>query len=474
MSKQPNILFFFTDQQRRDTIHALGSERMITPALDELSRQSVVFDSCFTPAPVCVPARFSLFSGKYPAHTGCSNNNTSHVYDGEGFYAEFTRRGYRSCSIGKMHHTDLYGSMGFERRLTQEEMANPADDYTRFLLDSPYRNVFDYNGMRSEMYYVPQISPLPAEFHPTQWVGDNSVAFLKEHDKSRPFFLVSSFIHPHPPFAPPAPWNKMYRSVSPDPYTPERPEDFTSFLSDRFILDQVGISRQDLTLLRNYYAACISFVDYQIGRIVGTLKEMDLYEDTVIVFSSDHGEMLGDFGTMGKRSMLDAAVHIPCMIRIPGTAGTHRSDVCSLVDIAPTLLSLSGISYRREAYDGIDLFGPDRHDAVYSQYSTGKTGTYMVAAAEDKLVYSALCREFYYFDTIPERRNQYDERNPRVRELKGLLEAYMSGDVGRNGSGDTDAVSGRSKFPYGPKRADHLMRRGDEAGRMPEGYPIDL
>ena len=138
MSKAPNVLFLFTDQQRFDTIHALGNERIITPALDEIAEAATVFDCCYTSSPVCVPARFSLFSGKYPARTGCNNNNASYVFDGEGFYAQFTKNGYQTCSVGKMHHPDTYASMGFEKRWTQEELHNPDDDYTKFMMNSPY------------------------------------------------------------------------------------------------------------------------------------------------------------------------------------------------------------------------------------------------------------------------------------------------------------------------------------------------
>lgn len=96
MANKPNILILFTDQQRRDTIHALGNERIVTPALDALARETVVFDKCFTPAPVCVPARFSMFSGQYPGRTGCCNNNGANVYPGAGIYNAFTEAGYNS------------------------------------------------------------------------------------------------------------------------------------------------------------------------------------------------------------------------------------------------------------------------------------------------------------------------------------------------------------------------------------------
>lgn len=476
MSKQPHILFLFTDQQRRDTIHALGNERICTPALDEIARESVVFDQCYTPAPVCVPARLAMFAGQYPGRTGCCNNNRSYRYTGEGFYAEFTKRGYQSCCVGKMHHCkDPYGPMGFERRYTQEELSQPEDDYTRFIMNSPYSHVFDYNGMRSEMYYVPQISQLPAQYHPTQWVGDQGVQFIRECDPERPIFLMASFIHPHPPFAPPSPWNKMYRTVSDEPYMPEKPEEFSAFMSDRFTREKLGISRQDLTLLRNYYYSCVSFVDYQIGRIIRALKDRGMYENTIVVFSSDHGEMLGDFGTMGKRSMLDGAVHIPLLMRVPGVDTGHRTDVCSLVDIAPTLLSCAGIEYDEAEYDGFDLFGDRRHTEVYSQYSTGENGTYMVATNQDKLVYHGRSKQYYYFDTMPEDTNKYCEDNARIQKLQQLLEAYMDADCcDPLLSATDDDVSGVNKLPYGPKRADHLMRREEEMEQMPEGYEIDL
>lgn len=475
MDRRPNILFLCTDQQRYDTIHFLGNSRICTPALDDIASQAVIFDRCVTPAPVCVPARFSMFSGKYPAHSGCCNNNYSTLYAGGGFYSEFTKAGYQTCCVGKMHHmADLYGPMGFETRLTQEELADPRDDYTKFISSGPYKNVFDYNGMRSEMYYVPQISQLPAEYHPTNWVGDNSVAFIKNCSVDRPFFLMASFIHPHPPFAPPAPWNKMYRTVSEDPYMPEVPEDFELFLSDRFTLNKIGVSRQDITLLKNYYYSCISFVDYQIKRIISALKERGLYDNTIILFTSDHGEMLGDFGTLGKRTMLDGAARIPFMLRIPGVEPCRRGDVCSLVDVAPTLLKLTGIGYDENEFDGVDLFGGTPHEEVYSQFSTGESGVYMVASNHDKLVFSGAGKRFFYFNTSPEDRDKYDPSNLRVQELQKKLEKYMAEDICTDGSGKADAFSGENKFPYGPKCGDHLNRRDEELARMPEGYEIDI
>ncbi len=160
-----HILILFTDQQRYDTIGAFGNSHIQTPNLDALARDSVCFDSCVTPSPVCVPARLSLFSGQYPARTGCNNNNTEKCYDGEGFYSRITAQGYDSCCVGKMHYLwDAYGDIGFEKRHSQEELAAEGDEYMEFIR-AKYPWVFDYNGMRSEMYYMPQISQLAPEDH---------------------------------------------------------------------------------------------------------------------------------------------------------------------------------------------------------------------------------------------------------------------------------------------------------------------
>lgn len=470
-----NILFLFCDQLRYDALGANGNSYVRTPHIDELAAESVVFDRAITPAPVCVPARLSMLAGQYPARTGNNNNNKNFAYHGEGFYAELTRAGMRSCNVGKMHNArDMYGSLGFEVRHTQEEMSNPQDEYTQFLMNSPYRNVFDYNGTRSEMYYIPQVSQLPAEVHPTQWVGDRSVEFIEAHDKNKPFFLFSSFIHPHPPFCPPAPWNKLYRREDvPAPFVPEGYMELKPLIHTSFDCERLGISPLAAKRLKNYYYACTSFVDYQVGRIIAALRERGMYDDTVIVFTADHGECLGDYRNMGKRSMLDYASHIPFMIRVPGRAAERRSDVVSLVDLAPTLLSLAGVAYDPAEYDGVDLFR-ERHDYVFSQYNGRANGAYMIAGANEKLIYNAVTGRYHYFDEFPESVDKYDENDAHQRELRARLDAYIASDV--SDPGVPAAKKKKDKMPndFGVGWMDHKARHAEEAARVPAEYKIDL
>ena len=470
-----HVLILFTDQQRYDTVGALGNSAVQTPNLDALAADSVVFRRCVTPSPVCVPARLSLFAGQYPARTGCNNNNTEKSYAGEGFYARLTESGYRSCCVGKMHYLwDPYGPLGFEKRHTQEEMVEPGDEYAAYI-HAKYPEVFDLHGMRSEMYYMPQISQLPQKDHPTQWVGDRSVEYIEGHDAQQPMFLFSSFIHPHPPYCPPAPWHKLFREDPPGPYLPAEEDmaDFRELTGERCSCERLQMSPQDILRSKNFYYACVSFVDYQIGRILNALKNKGMYEDTLIVFASDHGDMMGDYGAIGKRAMLDSSCHVPLIIHAPGLGHAERSDACSLVDLAPTVLGFAGVPCGEGEFDGRDLFAPGERKYVYSQHGCGLNGTYMITDGTARLIYRRKNDKYYYFAAAPETRNEYDPESPKVKEMQPLLDAYRLSDVNR--AHDSVTYEKVSKtHPHYPGRMDQYFYREEETAAIPEGYRIDL
>lgn len=470
-----HILMLLTDQQRYDTISALGNPHIQTPNLDALARDSVVFERCITPSPVCVPARLSLMSGQYPASTGCNNNNTDKTYNGSGFYKRITDCGFDSCCVGKMHYLwDPYGSIGFAKRCPQEELSAPGDEYMEYIR-AKYPWVFDYNGMRSEMYYMPQISQLPPEDHPTQWIGSRSVDYIENHDPAEPMFLFSSFIHPHPPYCPPAPWQKLYREDPPAPFVPDEEEfsRFSSLIGERCSCRRLDMSRQDVLRSKNFYYACVSFVDYQVGRIIKALKDKGMYDDTLIVFTSDHGDMMGDYNAIGKRTMVDSSCRVPLIVKYPGKEHAVRSDACSLVDIAPTLLGYAGADYSEEEFDGIDLFGENDRKYVFSQHGCGDVGMYMVTDGKNKLIYRAAEDRYFFFDHIPEEHECYDEAKHVVREMKALLDDYMNSDVNKARSSVTYEKVTKT-HPHYPGRMDHTYLHEQETAAIPKEYKIDL
>lgn len=409
---KPNILFMLTDQQRADTIGALGNPVIRTPSLDRLVREGTAFTSAFTPSAECVPARCCLVTGQYPGRNRCYNNGSPMPWDTrQSVMAALGEAGYHTHGIGKCHFTpekradELHG---FASRETQEEIVSDpnADDYLRFLRANGGAHLTDPHGVRGEMYYVPQPAQMPAALHPTQWVGDRSVDFIRQRQAGKqPWFLFSSFIHPHPPFAPPAPWHKLYRDLDvPLPHIPadwDRLLVFVNRQQNRYKRRDRGLDLQLVRTMRAYYYGCISFMDLQVGRILAALEATGQLDHTLIVFTSDHGELLGDYGSFGKRSYHDAASRVPLLLRGPGVAPGARCDApVSLVDLPATFLRQAGARFTTHAPDGLDLLQPQSDRVVFSQLNKAANGLYTAVSPRWKYVWSAPDQRELLFDRI--------------------------------------------------------------------------
>jgi arylsulfatase A-like enzyme len=337
--------------------------------------------------------------GKWPSRTGVTENQAMPADAGDSAPAHLGRAGYRTRGIGKMHFDGL---RGFAARETQEEIVGRVDqdDYLQYLVAKGFGHIRDPHGVRGEMYYVPQVAQMPAELHPTQWIGDRSLAFIEDGARSRePWMLMSSYIHPHPPFAPPNPWHKLYRGF--DMPLPAVPQDAAAMLTwinrvqNRYKYRDQGIDQHLVRLMKAYYYACISFVDLQVGRLLAALERTRQLERTLIVFTSDHGEFLGDYDCFGKRSMHDASARVPMLARFPGklAAGTVVDRPVSLVDVPATFLAAAGIDARAQDMDGEDLIevaaGRSRREAVFSQCGSNGVAQYLTVTADWKYFYSA-------------------------------------------------------------------------------------
>jgi arylsulfatase A-like enzyme len=457
---RPNILLLFTDQQRADTIRATGNPVMRTPHLDRLVHEGTHFTSAYTASPVCVPARCSLITGQYPHQTGCADNSDPYPDDRPTFMQLLTEAGYRTHGIGKMHFTPASRAMrGFQTREHQEEgrARIEDDDYLMLLQEEGFGHVFDPMGVRGEMYYIPQPSQLPARLHPTNWVGDRAVEFLRGAGSEQPFLLWASFIHPHPPFTPPTPWNKLYRGpLMPLPKVPHQPESLQTYINryqNRYKYRDNGIDHNLLRVMRAHYYGCVSFIDYQIGRIVAALEETGQLDNTLILFTSDHGEFLGDYNCFGKRSMLDAAARIPMLVRWPGrfASGGSCGSPVSLVDVMPTFLSAADVAVP-EGLAGVDLAetaagqGADR--TVYSQFQSRGEGIYMAANRRWKYFHSVPDRREYLLDRVQdpeETRNQ--AYAPFRRQIAAEMRRHLVDYYRAEGYGDPLDGDGWREFP---------------------------
>lgn len=450
MAEHPNILLIFTDMQRADTIHALGNPVIRTPNLDRLVREGTAFSSAYSPCPVCIPARWCMHYGQYTGASGLYVNGRMPEDNGQSLPALLGRSGYFTQSIGKCHFTpDKAASRGFNRRLIQEEgCSNPeTDDYVRWLCDNGY----DYDephGTRGEMYYTPQVSLHGEADHPSQWIGDRSIDFIREHHGARePWFLFASFIHPHPPCAPPKPWHKLYRA----PYMPlpNVPPDWESHYTwinrfqNRYKYRDQGIDRNLVRGIKAYYYATISFVDYQVGRILAALEEAGQLDSTLVLFTSDHGEYLGDYNCFGKRSMHDPSSRVPLLARRPGMFPEGR--VCdtpvSLVDIFPTCVQAAGVDTSGMSFPGLDLAdlavsGTSR-EYVFSHFGQDQKAIYMIVSREWKYVYSVAERHEFLFDRINDPRETRSQAGLRFTDgIRTRLKAALIQHLLQEGPAD--------------------------------------
>ncbi len=512
----PNILHIFVDQQRFDTIRELGNHIIHTPNLDRLCRSGVAFSNAFSPSPVCVAARCSMIYGQYPVHTGCYANTIMPTDERETFMEALTKAGYRTHGIGKCHFTpDTYALRGFQTRERQEEGGAGSlekEDYLKFLHDAGFGYMLEPLGVRSEMYYIPQPSPLPARLHPSQWVGDRALEFMEQTGKGEaPWYLFCSFIDPHPPFAPPSPWHKLYRTpMMPPPQIAEDYESLQTYVNrcqNRYKYRDRGIDLNLLRTMKAYYYATISFVDYQIGRLLDALEADNRLGNTLIVFTSDHGELLGDNHCFGKRSMHDASARIPMIVTLPGVfdGGRRCTAPVSLVDLAPTFLNLAGAAITTHQLDGEDLTavasGQSRRQYVFTQHSythemdyanseqkiapdmladreleIAACSTYMAVSEQWKYVYSAPDDREFLFDRqldLQESRNCAGMSFYRetVAKMRGTVHKYLQYNP-KAVDGDQWRSFPRKIFPVNPD-AGLLIQDGYAPWakpELPDGY----
>ncbi|MBQ4344068.1 MAG: sulfatase-like hydrolase/transferase [Erysipelotrichaceae bacterium] len=367
MAGRPNILLITTDQQRYDTLHCAGYEHMITPNLDELAEEGCLFTHAFSNNPVCIPARHNLLTGLGCKHHTFDDNyfDDSHQipYHLPTFAQCLSDAGYDTIAVGKMHFQPYRRHNGFHRLYLMDEIPRfrEDDDYALYLKDNGYEYLQSLHGVRHMLYMQPQRSLVDEAHHGSTWVADKTIEYLKTKSKDKPFMIWAGFIAPHPPLDVPENWADLYKEVQiPEPTVSKTP---LSTLAQENIPIADYPNKETLMRARELYYAAISFVDKQVGRIVQQLKDMDELENTMIVFTSDHGEMLGDLGTYQKFLPYDASCRIPMIVRWPQMVGkgTVRSEFVDLNDLFPTMMDAAGLSMPKEFdYPGASIFSDSK------------------------------------------------------------------------------------------------------------------
>ena len=347
----PNILLIMCDQLRPDFLGAYGCDFIETPNIDRLAREGCVFENAYTPNPVCIPARHNLITGLTARHHGFDNNyfglNAKPCPSTLPTFAQILNDNrYETIAIGKMHFQPARRALGFDYFLSMDEVPSTReeDDYALYLKAQGYGALQSINGVRTCLYMQPQRALISAEHHGSHWVADRAIEFFRSNHGRMPFLMYAGFIHPHPPFNVPDEWAEKYVGKIPPPVQSNTP--ISAIAREK---NQLGCLDDPAALqrVRELYASAISFVDYNIGRMVGELEAQGLLDDTLILLLSDHGEMLGDMGTFQKMLPYDASSKIPFILRWPEhvQAGSRDTRFVDLNDVLPTFLDAAKLDY---------------------------------------------------------------------------------------------------------------------------------
>ncbi len=347
MNSRPNILLLMTDQQRGDCLGIDGHPVLQTPYLDSIGASGVRFKHAYSACPTCVPARRTLMSGKTTHGHGVYINYDTHM-DCPTLPGCFAEAGYQTHLAGKIHlwpQRKLYGFHSSDWADGPGDIRDP-NDYTKFLSDNGINmpdasriHGMDGNGWAARPW------PLEERLHITNWTTDCALQFLERRDPTMPFFLNVSYFHPHQPGVPPEYYFNMYMDMDlPEPVkgdwskVDEIPRRGMPVASTRINLDPLAIKQ-----FQAGYYGCITHIDHQIGRILKRIPE-----NTIIVFISDHGEMLGDHGYARKGYGFEGSSRIPFIFKFPKNMEINpnqvREEVVELMDVMPSLLSAAGIA----------------------------------------------------------------------------------------------------------------------------------
>ncbi len=370
-----NIVVIMTDQQRADTIATHGNPHMITPHLDQLAAEGISFANAFACGATCVASRAAFYTGQYAHNTGCYSfdrwaHNRTWVH-------ELAEEGYHTAAIGKVHHTPSSNPMAFHDRIHAEnfpDMTDWNDDYANYLKSGGHPSgckLLTQDGHWLEKF-VSDRFPLPEEYHEDQFVGRMAERWINDYADTKPFYLHIGFQGPHDPFDPPERFVEMYRDRNvPLPRRDRgglasRPPQYARHMESvrsntdwsrgpshaGWTVDLSAATDDDYRRMRRHYYALITQIDEQVGRIMDALRQRGMLRDTLVVFSSDHGDNLGDHELMYKWLMTDQSVRVPMIVRLPdsddgtppsGRSGVTDNSLFSQIDVGPTVLQAAGI-----------------------------------------------------------------------------------------------------------------------------------
>ena len=370
--KKPNLVFIMSDQQRSDTMACYGNDWIDTPRLNKLSEESYVVENAYVTQPVCAPARSSIMTGLYPHSAGPIVNKIPLNKDVKSI-AQMVSNDFTCGYLGKWHlGDDTIKQRGFDEWVSVEDLYKssyfegelPYSDYHNWLIEKKAIPT-GIGPTGNKIFTDEDRSLLSEELQMASFLSEKAEDFIG-NNKSNPFVLYVSTFEPHSPYAGPLDGKYNPKDIPTGPTFLKEPENVsrinearskyhTSFLkgadqkSDEYMNNYLASRGEDFSTRSGWlkaradYFANVTLVDRMVGRIIDSLIENNLQEDTIIIFTSEHGEMMGDHGILEKRTLYEESAKVPLLIKIPGNDTMKRvSGSFSHIDLVPTILSLLG------------------------------------------------------------------------------------------------------------------------------------
>ncbi len=456
---KPNILLIMTDQHRYDCTGYSGNRVIETPNLDFLASQGTIFENAYTPSPSCIPARACLISGMNQWNCGILGMGGGQSEMGVGFKhtlpGELAKGGYQTQGVGKMHFFPQRALNGFHNTVLDESgraQQGFVSDYRQWF-NANKTGDYDisdhgigWNSWMSRPYHAPEF------LHPTNWTVGEAMKFLDRRDPSMPFFMKLSFARPHSPYDAPACYFEKYltkelpkadvgdwASINDVPEDALNPDAWRGVRSD-----------EDIRYARAGYYGSITHIDHQLGRLFYHMRKAKAFDNTMIIFTSDHGDMLGDQNLWRKTYAYEPSAHIPFFIKLPKQSDSvvkRVSAPVSLYDIMPTVLDFAGVDIP-ETVDGMSLLplmrGETQKTRAYIHgehstcYSTEQEMQYVTDGNYKFIWFPRMGRE-QFFDLTKDRKEMNDLISSG--EYKALVELWrgrLVSELAKRDAGLTD------------------------------------
>lgn len=452
---KPNVILIIADQWRGDCLGAAGHPDVKTPYFDTLCCEGIRFTNAVSATPTCIPARAALY-------TGMSQENHRRVGYRDGvrwdypntLAGTFADNGYQCHCAGKLHVHPLRNSIGYHsvdlhdgylhyyRKADVPYYDNQriADDYHYWLKSElgaeadPTETGIDCNSYLARPWIYPE------KYHPTRWVTDRSIDFLRKRDRDKPFFLTMSYVRPHPPFDAPQCFFDMYRNKNLRPPFMGDWTDYGRLEAEGRVFDSsTGPSDPDLkTAAQIGYYAAITQIDYEFGRFREAMFSHGLDQNnTIILFVSDHGELLCDHGLFRKSLPYQGSARIPLVISAPlscirqasGDARdipVLRNRIVELRDVMPTLLALCGLEIP-DTVDGKNIFAPEwNREYIHGEHLYRNGSCQWIVTETDKFIWFSDTGQRQYFDLVRDPNELHNAiEDPEYAERIRKLESYL-------------------------------------------------